>query len=254
MLLLNPDIIQIDMSLINEIDYNAKSIFRAITFCKKTSSRKLLDTFVNSTNSLTELMSIKNAQMEAETEEDIKIYQKNLNRAILYIVSEIKNGRTFESQVQLFQIFRLISPESHRKHPNRYRHTLVQIGQHVCPSPEQIAYLVSELFYNMQRISHPLLKAIYFHHELIRIHPFVDGNGRVTRIAKNWILMYNLYPPIFIKDDIEKKEYITSLSGSFRVIEKKDAEWHTETNDFFLQELRRVTESIRYILEQIQKK
>ena len=63
MILLNPDIIQVEASLINEIDNSAKSIYRAITFCKKTSSRKLLDIFVNSTNSLTELMSIKNAQM-----------------------------------------------------------------------------------------------------------------------------------------------------------------------------------------------
>ena len=70
-------------------------------------------------------------------------------------------------------------------------------------------------------IKNPIIRAIYFHHELIRIHPFADGNGRVTRIAKNWMLMYNLYPPIFINDAVEKKEYINTLSNSFKNIDSK---------------------------------
>lgn len=65
---------------------------------------------------MTELLSIKNAQMEAETEEELKAYQRNLNKTILYIVNEIKNDVSLNSQVQLFQIFRLISPESHTLH------------------------------------------------------------------------------------------------------------------------------------------
>ncbi|ARV05989.1 hypothetical protein BTO04_04410 [Polaribacter sp. SA4-10] len=251
MILLNPNLIQIDSNLIYEIEEKSKSIFRSITFCKKTSSKNLLDSFINSTNNLTELLSIKNAQMEAETEEDIKIYQRNLNKVILYIVNEIKNERPFESQIQLFQIFRIISPEAHQLHPNRYRDRLVQVGGHLCPEPERVPDLIGNLFYNIEQIKNPLIKAIYLHHEMIRIHPFVDGNGRITRIAKNWILMYNLYPPIFIKDEIEKKDYIKSLSGSFKAIETNQEVWHIETNKFFQQELNRVMLSINYILDKI---
>ncbi len=251
MILLNPNLIQIDSTLLNEIEDKSKSIFRSITFSKKKSSKNLLDSFINSTNSLTELLSIKNAQMEAENEHELKVYQRNLNKVILYVVNEIKNERHFESQIQLFQIFRIVSPEAHKLHPNRYRDRLVQIGAHLCPEPERISGLVSNLFYNMEQIKHPLIKAIYLHHEMIRIHPFVDGNGRITRIAKNWILMYNLYPPIFIKDEIEKKEYIKSLSTSFIAIEKNQEVWHSETNKFFQQELNRVILSINYILDKI---
>ncbi len=179
MLLIPPDIIKIDPVLLEDIDTKSKSIYRAITFCKKTSSKALLDSFVNSTNSLTELLSIKNAQMEAETEEELVVYQRNLNKTILYVVNEIKDDVCLTSQVQLFQLFRLISPESHGMHPNQYRRTLVQIGGYLCPNPEQLTGLVTQLFYNLENISHPLLKAIYLHHELIRIHPFIDGNGRI---------------------------------------------------------------------------
>ncbi len=251
MILIPTDTIKIDQSILNDIDNKSKSIYRAITFCKNTSSKVLLDSFVKSTNSLTELLSIKNAQMEAETEEELKVYQRNLNKTILYVVNEIKNDISLTSQVQLFQLFRLISPESHRLHPNQYRRSLVQIGGYLCPSPEELNSLVSQLFYNLENISHPLIKAIYLHHELIRIHPFIDGNGRTVRIAKNWILMYNLYPPIFIKDDAEKKEYIKALSQSFRAVERNNSVWSQETNLFFNQELNRVDKSIEYILNEI---
>lgn len=249
--LIHPDTIKIDPLIINRIDKESKSIYRAIAFCKKTSSKALLDSFVNSTNSLTQLLSIKNAQMEAETEEELQVYQRNLNRAIIYVANEIKNEIDFTSEIQLFQLFRLISPESHKLHPNKYRNTLVQIGGYICPDSKNINNLVSQLFYHLNHISHPLIKAIYLHHELIRIHPFVDGNGRTTRIAKNWILMYNLYPPIFIKDKIEKKEYIKSLSQSFKTLERNDAAWNQDTNLFFNQELQRVSNSIQYVLKEI---
>tara|TARA_R100001369_G_scaffold89048_1_gene126236 strand:- start:470 stop:1240 length:771 start_codon:yes stop_codon:yes gene_type:complete len=251
MILIPTETIKIDQSLLNAIDNKSKSIYRAITFCKKTSSKALLDSFVKSTNSLTELLSIKNAQMEAETEEELKRYQRNLNKTILYVVNEIKNELSLTSQVQLFQIFRLISPESHLLHPNQYRRSLVQIGDYLCPNPEELNSLVSQLFYNLENISHPLIRAIYLHHELIRIHPFIDGNGRTVRIAKNWILMYHLYPPIFIKDDTEKKEYINTLSESFRAVERNNSVWSQETNLFFNQELNRMAQSIAYILNEI---
>lgn len=251
MLLIPTDNIKIEQSVLDDIDNKSKSIYRAITFCKKTSSKALLDSFVNSTNSLTELLSIKNAQMEAETEEEIKVYQRNLNKTILFVVNEIKNGFNISSQVQLFQLFRLISPESHKLHPNQYRRSIVQIGRYICPNPEKLNGLVTQLFSNLESISHPLVRAIYLHHELIRIHPFIDGNGRTTRIAKNWILMYNLYPPIFIKDEFEKKEYIETLGKSFKSLEKNNHIWNQDTNLFFEQELNRVSKSIDFILNEI---
>jgi len=251
MQLIPTEVIQVDPIVLENIDAKAKSIYRAITFCKKKSSRSLLDSFINSTNSLTQLLSIKNAQMEAETEEELVLYQKNLHKTILYIINEIKNEVSLTSQIQLFQIFRLISPEAHNLHPNQYRKSLVQIGGYICPNPEALNSLVAQLFYNLDNISHPLLRAIYLHHELIRIHPFIDGNGRTTRIAKNWILMYNLYPPIFIKDEAEKKEYIKALSESFRAVERNNSIWNEQTNIFFQQELNRVAKNIDYILFKI---
>ena len=48
------------------------------------------------------------------------------------------------------------------------------------------------------------------HHELARIHPFVDGNGRCARLLTNLILMRAGYPPIIIKNK-DRKKYFDAL-------------------------------------------
>jgi Fic family protein len=116
----------------------------------------------------------------------------------------------------------------------------VQIGKYLCPLPEMVPGLVSELFYQMSEIKNPIIKAIYFHHEMIRIHPFSDGNGRTIRMAKNWMLMYQLYPSIFISDTDEKKQYINTLEKSFEWLQNKECKWNQNLDDFFDQELERL--------------
>ena len=124
----------------------------------------------------------------------------------------------------------------------------MQIGAHICPAKELVPRLVSELFYQMQFITNLIIKAIYFHHELIRIHPFVDGNGRVTRIAKNWMLMFDLYPPVFINDAPQKSEYIATLSKSFRELDNSPKKWNEHIEIFFEQEPDRleINATLRY--------
>jgi Fic family protein len=58
---------------------------------------------------------------------------------------------------------------------------------------------------------HPLIVASIFHHEFVNIHPFDDGNGRMSRILNNLILMREGYPPSIIKVD-EKDDYYYCLN------------------------------------------
>ncbi len=232
--------ISVDHSKVQEVEQIMKSTFRLITFSRKHMADDLLNTYLSSTTNLQELLSIKNAQMEAQNETEAEDYLITLNQTLLFVANEIKHQVDFKTELQLFQLFRLISPESHASHPNRYRDKLVQIGGYLCPEPSSIPSLVSELFYNINTIKSPIIRAIYFHHELIRIHPFIDGNGRTTRIAKNWILMYNLFPPIFIRDETEKSNYINTLSQSFALLDKKPNKWNDNLSSFFDQELNRL--------------
>lgn len=235
--LLPVSIIHVNQSKIDEIDYIVKSIYRLVIYSRHHTDDDLLDSYLKGTHSLKELLSIKNAQMEAQNEFEAREYLFNFKLAFEFVIKEIIAQVNFEKEVQLFQLLRLASPEASAIHPNRYRHTIVQIGGYICPEPYEIAMLVNNLFYNIKLISNPIVRAIYFHHELVRIHPFVDGNGRVTRLAKNWMLMFDLYPPTFITDDDRKKDYISALANSFQELDKAPGIWNEYTDLFFEQEL-----------------
>lgn len=245
--------IDVDPFKVQEVERIMKSTFRLITFSRKHLADDLLNTYLASTTNLQELLSIKNAQMEAQNDEEAQNYLITLNHTLLFVANEIKQQVDFKSELQLFQLFRSISPESHLNHPNRYRDKLVQIGGHICPESNEIPSLVSALFFNINQIKNPIIRAIYFHHELIRIHPFIDGNGRTTRIAKNWILMYNLYPPIFIRDEQEKTSYINTLSDSFSQLAKEPKEWNNYLSAFFNQEIERLRFNSQLVYEAVEK-
>lgn len=241
------ELIQVNQKKIDEIDRLVKSIYRLIIYSRHHEDDDLLDTYLDAIGNLKDLLSIKNAQMEAQTEEEAQTYLKDLRRSLDFVVEEIVSDSNFENEVQLFQLLRLISPETNKLHPNRYRQTIVQVGAHICPDPAWVPRLVAELFFRIKSIQNPIVRAIYFHHELIRIHPFVDGNGRVTRIAKNWMLMYDLYPPIFINDAVQKREYITTLGKSFQELGRHPHQWNEHAALFFEQELDRILNNTRFL-------
>jgi fido (protein-threonine AMPylation protein) len=54
---------------------------------------------------------------------------------------------------------------------------------------------------------HPLVMASLFHHEFVAIHPFDDGNGRMTRLFTNLVLMRYGYPPIVVKQQDRNNYY-----------------------------------------------
>jgi len=49
------------------------------------------------------------------------------------------------------------------------------------------------------------------HHRITVIHPFLDGNGRVSRAFLNWMFRVKRLPPIYIKEN-DKKSYYDALS------------------------------------------
>lgn len=65
------------------------------------------------------------------------------------------------------------------------------------PSPAEVPYLMKEFSLWLESLEkndmHPVLKAAAAHHELVRIHPFLDGNGRVARALATLILYVENY-------------------------------------------------------------
>jgi Fic family protein len=76
------------------------------------------------------------------------------------------------------------------------------------PSYTNIVKLMEEYISNIKELKlHSIKKAAFIHHELVRIHPFLDGNGRVSRLITNLYLMKQGYPPIVLKKEDRGKYY-----------------------------------------------
>lgn len=62
--------------------------------------------------------------------------------------------------------------------------------------------------------------AFDFHFDLVSIHPFADGNGRVSRLMMNHILIYHGHSPAIVHK-LSRDEYISSIKET-RSLESKD--------------------------------
>lgn len=94
----------------------------------------------------------------------------------------------------------------------RYRNVQVYIRGVLWfpPNPAEVHQKMTSLltwYTKNKRKLHPLILASYFHTEFEKIHPFIDGNGRVGRLLMNFILHKNKYPMINIPNAIKHKYY-----------------------------------------------
>jgi Fic family protein len=70
--------------------------------------------------------------------------------------------------------------------PGMLRHHDVRVGRHVPISPAELPVALERFAAVYDPVRHPALEALVLlgpaHHRLLWIHPFGDGNGRVTRL------------------------------------------------------------------------
>lgn len=59
--------------------------------------------------------------------------------------------------------------------------------------------------------THPVIVGSIAHFNMVRIHPFDEGNGRGARLLMNLILIQKGYPPAIIKNE-NRRKYTESLS------------------------------------------
>ena len=60
---------------------------------------------------------------------------------------------------------------------------------------------------------HPVVAAAKFHKEFVFVHPFLDGNGRIARLAMNCLLIQRGFLPVSIPP-VLRHEYIQSLEAA----------------------------------------
>jgi Fic family protein len=115
--------------------------------------------------------------------------------------------------------------------PGEYRRVPVRVGGSPTRFPgwETVPERTSVVFGMLPEKTaqlHPVLAAAWLHRNIVMIHPFADGNGRVARLAMNALLIQSGHLPAIINPD-SRMEYIRSLQAaltdnapSYRVIAK----------------------------------
>ena len=126
----------------------------------------------------------------------------NHRDAILYVEDIIKKQEPF-SEWQIRNIHQLILKNIDDENAGRYRQQNVLISGATTNPPDhtllndKMAQFID--WYNTEAHKlHPIERAAKVHADFVGIHPFIDGNGRTSRLLMNLELMKAGYPPSVI--------------------------------------------------------
>jgi len=95
-----------------------------------------------------------------------------------------------------------------------YRNQEVRISgaSHVSPSGKDMFIQMKNFYVDLEYKTNlnPIELAAWTHAEFVRIHPFIDGNGRTSRLIMNYQLMINGFLPVSIAKE-SRLEYYNAL-------------------------------------------
>lgn len=122
------------------------------------------------------------------------------------------------------------------------------------PTQDAMAQLVD--WYNNDSSTHPLIRAAIFVYEFLSIHPFQDGNGRLSRLLATLLLMKSGYvwiEYVSFEHEIEhrKKEYYKKLMDAQR---NRPGENVTEWVYFFLDCLKNIQQQLQQKIKEKEKR
>lgn len=134
----------------------------------------------------------------------------NHEKAILYLDESVKDENPI-TEWNIKNIHQLILKDIDNENAGRYRKENVTIkgAIHIPPDYLKIPELMEKLIltYNTWSGYHSIVRASLLHGELVKIHPFIDGNGRTSRLLMNLDLMNSGYNPVIIKKESRLKYY-----------------------------------------------
>lgn len=135
----------------------------------------------------------------------------NHREAILFIEDLISNNEPL-TEWNIRNIHALILKEIDNQNAGRYRmeNVVISGAEHIPPKHYEINDLMQRLISEYRKEwqeYHSVVRATLLHGEFVKIHPFIDGNGRTSRLLINFELMKNGYTPIIIKAESRAKYY-----------------------------------------------
>ncbi len=125
------------------------------------------------------------------------------HREAIYFVEELVRKEASLTEGIIKTIHQLILKNIDEDFAGVYRKTNVFISgaEHVPPEAWRVQGEMHNFidWYQCQGMAlHPVERAARVHGDFVKIHPFVDGNGRTARLLMNFELMKNGFPPVVL--------------------------------------------------------
>ena len=112
------------------------------------------------------------------------------------------------------QLFQFTKPDAAGK--IRQHQVGISGSKFLPPYPIELDLLLRDFFdwyHQNKKKLHPVHLAGLVHLKFVTIHPFGDGNGRISRLLMNYVLHKNGYPMLIIPYS-QRKSYYTALERS----------------------------------------
>ncbi|MDA3938680.1 MAG: Fic family protein [Spirochaetia bacterium] len=140
------------------------------------------------------------------------------HREAIYFVEKLVQKNEPLTEWQIKSIHQLILRNIDEPNAGVYRknNVIISGADHI---PPDAIHVESEMnafidwYKNEAGDLHPVERAARVHSDFVKIHPFVDGNGRTSRLLMNLELMKDGFPPVVLP--VEKRlEYYEALDTS----------------------------------------
>ncbi len=147
------------------------------------------------------------------------IEARNLGEAVQRISQIVKDGHSVHTVEQLFETHKLIlrdTPDEYWGGRFREQAVVIEGAKHQPPDYTIVPTVVDRV---MERLRNdddeipPLLKASWAHWALARIHPFKDGNGRISRLWQDLVLFQHSLTCAIITPEM-RREYLDALTSA----------------------------------------
>lgn len=144
-----------------------------------------------------------------------EIYEVKNHKKVLDMMFDFVDGGTPLDEAMILNLHKVLLAEIDTENAGVYRKVQVYISgsEEELPPASEVPALMSDFFYwyeSEKSNVNPCLLASQFHYKFVKIHSFVDGNGRMARLLANLILVQNGYPPMIVPV-VRRLEYIRSI-------------------------------------------
>lgn len=145
-----------------------------------------------------------------ETEQHAKVFLSMLQKK-----EEIKKELILSWHKQIFR-------ESKPDIAGKFRDYLVTVGEYLAPDWQDVEELMKNLFIyikNRPKGMNIIEFVARVHYRFEKIHPFLDGNGRIGRLIMNYMLWHEKYPMLIIDYKKRKSYYRACLKDESKFVQ-----------------------------------